>query len=54
MLLKKILVDNECSNDLKLAIIKSGGTYELVPPHQHRRNAAEKAIRTAKKHDSTK
>ena len=23
-------------------------TYELVPPHQHRRNAAERAIRTLK------
>ena len=24
--------------------------YELVPPHQHRRNAAERAIRTFKNH----
>ena len=25
-------------------------TFELVPPHQHRRNAAERAIRTYKNH----
>ena len=28
----------------------TGLTYELVPPHQHRRNAAERAIRTFKNH----
>ena len=43
-------MDNECSVDLKLAIVKNEGTYELVPPNQHRRNAAEKAIRTLKNH----
>ena len=37
-------MDNECSADLKLAIIKNNGKYELVPPHQHRRYSAEKAI----------
>jgi hypothetical protein len=25
-------------------------TYQLVPPHYHRRNAAERAIRTFKEH----
>ena len=43
-------MDNECSIDLKLAIVKNKGNYELVPPHQHRRNSAEKAIRTLKNH----
>ena len=43
-------MDNECSSDLKLAIINSNSKYELVPPHQHRRNAAEKVIRTMKNH----
>ena len=44
------ILDNECSNDLKLSILKNKGTYQLVPPHQHRQNAAEKAIRTLKNH----
>ena len=44
------VMDNECSTDLQKAIVKIKGKYELVPPHQHRRNAAEKAIRTAKNH----
>ena len=43
-------MDNECSVDLKLAIIKNNGTYELVPPNQHRRNSVEKVIRTLKNH----
>ena len=47
---KLYILDNECSADLKLAIIKKNAKYELVPPHQHRRNAAEKAIRTLKNH----
>ena len=44
------IMDNECSTDLKLSILKNNNKYELVPPHQHRRNAAEKAIRTFKNH----
>ena len=43
-------MDNECSNDLKLSILKSNNKYQLVPSNQHRRNAAEKAIRTLKNH----
>ena len=46
---KLFILDNECSNDLKLAILNTNSTFELVPPHQHRRNAAERAIRAAKK-----
>ena len=47
---KLFVLDNDCSNDLKLEIVKSDATYELVPPHQHIINAAEKAIRTSKNH----
>ena len=47
---KLFIMDNECSNDLKLSILKNKNTYQLVPPNQHRRNAAEKAIRTFKNH----
>ena len=44
------VLDNECSNDLKLAILSTDAEFQLVPPHQHRRNAAERAIRTYKNH----
>ena len=33
---------------MKLAILSTNSTFESVPPHQHRRNAAERATRTAK------
>ena len=45
---KLFILDNECSNDLKLTILNTNFTFELVSPHQHRKNAAERAIRTAK------
>ena len=44
------ILDNEASNDLKKALKKYDLTYQLVPPHIHRRNAAERAIRTFKNH----
>ena len=47
---KIYILDNECAGDLKLSILKNNQKYELVPPHQHRRNAAERAIRTFKNH----
>ena len=50
LLPKLYIIDNECSADLKLAIIKNKGSYELDPPHQHCRNSAEKAILTIKNH----
>ena len=28
------ILDNECSTDLKLSILKNNDKYELVPPHQ--------------------
>ena len=44
------IFDNEFSTNLKKALTKYNVTYEKVPPHIHRRNAAERAIRTFKNH----
>ena len=44
------ILDNEASADLKKGLKKYGLAYQLVPPHIHRRNAAERAIRTFKNH----
>jgi hypothetical protein len=44
-------IDNEISNETKLILEQTfNATIEIVPPHCHRRNAAERAIRTAKNH----
>ena len=37
-------VDNECSTILREAFEKHIDNYQFVPPHVHRRNAAERAI----------
>ena len=42
--------DNECSAEFKAAIKSNQMTFQLVPPHDHRRNVAEKAIKTFKDH----
>ena len=42
--------DNECSSLFKHTLKEAEITFELVPPHQHRRNAAERAICTFKNH----
>ena len=47
---KLYILDNEISSYLKSALKKHNCTYQLVPPHVHRRNAAERAIRTFKEH----
>ena len=47
---KMYILDNEASHELKKALSKYELTYQLVPPHVHRRNAAERAIRTYKSH----
>ena len=44
------IIDNECSGDLKAAFQKYNVQFQRVPPHQHRRNAAERAIQTWKNH----
>ncbi len=43
-------LDNEASRALKRSIRQKGIDYQLVPPHIHRRNAAERAIQTFKNH----
>ena len=49
---KIYILDNEASNELKNSLLKYDIKYQLVPPHIHRRNAAECAIRTFKNHFS--
>ena len=44
------ILDNEASMAFQQAITSNGCTFQLVPPHVHRRNAAERAIRTFKDH----
>jgi hypothetical protein len=44
------IMDNETSTAVKRQIVKSGATYQLVEPHNHRVNAAKRAIRTWKNH----
>ena len=43
-------LDNEASAILKDFMAEEGVDYQLVPPGSHRRNAAERAIRTFKNH----
>lgn len=47
---KTRIMDNECSNDLKSALEHANIDLQLVPPHQHRANTAERAIQTSKNH----
>jgi len=44
------ILDNECSTELKTVIKTNKMTFQLVPPHDHWRNIAEKAIQTFKDH----
>jgi len=44
------ILDNECSEVFKATIKGNNMTYQLVPPHDHRRNRAEKAIQIFKDH----
>ena len=48
--MNKYILDNECSKDFQNTLQEHNVSFELVPPHQHRRNAAERAIRTFKNH----
>ena len=41
-------MDNEALSDLKCALTKNNIKYQLIPPHNHRRNAAERPIRILK------
>ena len=44
------ILDNECSRLMKDFFNQRGIEFQLVTPHAHRRNAAERAIRTFKCH----
>jgi hypothetical protein len=44
------ILDNEFPERVKQFIIERQSKYQLVPPHDHCRNAAERAIRTFKNH----
>jgi hypothetical protein len=44
------ILDNECSDDMKKTIKSNKMDFQLVPPHDHRRNLAKKAIKTFKDH----
>ena len=47
---KLYIMDNECSSDLQQALKEETCDFQLVPPHVHRRNAAERAISSFKDH----
>ncbi len=47
---KMHILDNECSTEFKERIVLNNMKYQLVPPHDHRRNIAEKAIQVFKAH----
>ena len=47
---KYSILDNEASKLLKDALVNHKQDYQLTPPHMHRINAAERAIRTYKNH----
>jgi hypothetical protein len=47
---KHHILDNKCSDEFKETIKCNKMTYQLVPPHNHHRNCAKKAIQTFKDH----
>ncbi len=44
------ILDNKCSAEMKASIMLNKMKFQLVPPHDHCRNLAEKAIQTFKDH----
>ena len=50
MTIKKHILDNEASAAYTALIKENGIVWEFVPPGQHRRNIAERAIQTSKDH----
>ena len=41
------MLDNECPADLKDYMRLKGITFQLVPPHLHQTNSADRAIQTS-------
>ena len=48
--IKHYILDNEFSHELKKALLKRNIEFQLAPPNTHKRNAAERSIRTFKSH----
>ena len=44
------ILDNEFSKDMQTAFDNDNIKYDFVPPHNHKTNAAERAIQTFKSH----
>ena len=44
------VMDNDISAEFTAALTKNNTSYQLVTPHTHRRNLAERAIQTYKNH----
>ena len=44
------IFDNKCPADIKEKNLETNMRYQLVPPHDHRRNVAEKAGQVFKNH----
>ena len=44
------ILNNECSAEFKERTKSNNMKYQLVPPHDHRRNIAKKAIQVFKAH----
>ena len=44
------ILDNECSAEMKAAIADHQMKMQLVPPHDHRQNAAKKVVQIFKDH----
>jgi hypothetical protein len=47
---KMHILNNECLEEFKVQIWMNNMTFQLVPPHDHRRNIAKKAIQNIKAH----
>jgi hypothetical protein len=47
---KTHILDNVCSTEFKERIVLNNMKYQLVPPHDHKQNIAEKAIQVFKAH----
>lgn len=50
---KMYIVDSKASSELKQAMTDKNINYQLVPPHNHRANSAERAIQTLKEYFKT-
>ncbi len=47
---KHHILNNKCSDEFKKTIKCNKMTYQLIPPHNHRRNHVKKAVQTFKDH----